>query len=353
MATYYVTTTGAGGHTGADEANAFTMEEACDNVAASDKVWVKADANYTAEYDTGGAKDCVMYIVTDGASGGIIVWQGYKTNIGDGGIVTIDANTNTLASAAIAGTGLDWNVFKNFVFSGGSGIGFAGGSDNAAVFKNCRFTNNGTHGMDGGVLFAFENCLIDNNGTTTSHRGIDTGDRCAAVACVAYANSGPGILFTGDGICVFCLAYNNGAIQNLYVGSSEPHAGFVNCTIDGENQVGSVGVYLGGTWGMCINTIVHDLAIGISSVSDQDELKIARNNLFNSNTADVNNFLAVSPGDGVGDRGDVEAAPGFTNEANDDYTLSGDGAADAAGFDAKFTDDFWDSFIAANNPPTP
>ncbi len=107
-----------------------------------------------------------------------------------------------------------------------------------------------------------------------------------------------------------------------------------------------------------VNTILHDCNNGIIVDGDTGERSIGRNNLFNSNTANVSGYLTpntASVGSEAGEsQGDVTgSAPGFTDEAGNDYTLTSGSAAKAAGFDAKFVDDFWDSFIGATNPPTP
>ena len=79
---------------------------------------------------------------------------------------------------------------------------------------------------------------------------------------------------------------------------------------------------------------------------------ICRNNLFNSNAADVSNFPAVSAGDGVGDQGDLADAPGFNDEANDDYYLGSGSAAISQSWDIKWVQEFWTDVLAGTNPPT-
>ena len=86
MATYYVTAGASGGGVGS-EGDPYTLTEAIDNVAANDTVWIKADAAYTTEYATGGAKSSIFYLTTNGTLTQPIRWAGYKTTIGDGGQV--------------------------------------------------------------------------------------------------------------------------------------------------------------------------------------------------------------------------------------------------------------------------
>ena len=348
MATYHVVPGGAGGHTGADKANAFDMEEACDAAAADDLFHVYGDGgDYTAEYVTGGAKDCVMYLVTEGNNIQPIVWQGCFDTPGDGGIAIIDASSEVLANAANGVTAGLGNVLKNIEFGGGTGEGFEGqGSPDNMTFKKCRFTNNGGHGVQCDNQIRFLLCSFDNNDL----KGADNDGDVAYIACIAYANDDEGLYSTATSIALSCLCYENGDQANIDMGGNSIVA---NCTCDGENQAASIGINFVDDPAVIINNIIHDHNVGISSDADHGELDCAHNNLFNSNTADVSNFLVPSAGDGVGDRGDVEAVPGFTDEAGDDYTLTAAAAAKATGIDAKFAVDFWDSFIAANNPPVP
>ena len=135
MATYYVTAAAAGGGTGAI-GDPWTLEEACDNVAANDTVYVKADNDYTVEYDTGGAKNCIMYLVTNGALATPITWIGYHTNPGDGGVVTLDASVNGL-NFAIDLHGMDYQIFENFVFANGASRSISATGSTYCIFKNC------------------------------------------------------------------------------------------------------------------------------------------------------------------------------------------------------------------------
>ncbi len=77
MATYYVDgAVGDDGNLGTSEGagNAWaTLTKAMNTVAAGDKVWVKASATYTE----------TMTMVTVGAQGTPIVFEGYTTATGD------------------------------------------------------------------------------------------------------------------------------------------------------------------------------------------------------------------------------------------------------------------------------
>ncbi len=367
--TYYVdVAVGADGNAGTSEGagNAWaTLEKAADTVGANDKVFVKASGSYVAEYNTGGAKDCVLYIITVGAAATSIVWEGYFSTPGDGGIVTIDANTNTLGSAALTALTTDmYNVFKNFYFTGASGAGVdfeTTVNADRATFKNCRFGGNATFGVLGDTGFTFFNCLFDNNGTTTAHHGTSTDQGTVFIGCISHTNGGNGY----DAFDVFaykCLEYNNGG-KGIHINTAVTCM-VLDCTFDGENAASDIGIHQDSataTRNYYINNIFYDYATGITADGGTGEMNISFACLFNSNTDDSSNFITGydggdggrATGDGVGDLMHVIGAANFTSEAGDDYTLNASTSnAIDAGFDCNFVTAFWDSFIAANNPPS-
>jgi hypothetical protein len=348
MPTYHVVPGGAGTHSGADKTNAYSMEEACDNVVAGDLVHVYGDSgDYTAEYDTGGAKDCVLYVATSGSAGSPVVWQGCYSTPGDGGIAVIDADPNTLAYGVSGPASFSYQVFKNIQVENATLDGF-GNTFDFCTFKHCRATNNSSDGFFGDDANKFLCCSADGNDAT----GITTDTYGHVVACVVYGNGTVGIGTDHYSVALFNLCYQNGNGNNV---SSGGLFVVVGNTIDGENQAAAVGIYSSHASysATFVNNIVYDLNVGISQGTDHKESAIGARNLFNSNNDDSLNFLEPSTGNGVGNRGDVTGAPAFTDEAGNDYTLGAASPALTAGLDASFTDAFWDSFIAANNPPSP
>ena len=124
MATYYVdVTSGDDGDTGLSEVLAWqNLHHAGDNVVAGDTIHVKGSAPYVVE---DGSNDCVLQITMAGGIVTPINWKAYTSTPGDGGIVTINALTNTLASAVkTAIGGAVYNTFEGFRFTGGSADGF-------------------------------------------------------------------------------------------------------------------------------------------------------------------------------------------------------------------------------------
>lgn len=348
MATYYVTTTGAGGHTGADEANAFTMEEACDNAAAGDLFYVKANADYTTEYVTGGAKSSIMYLTTDGTAAAPIHWVGYHTVIGDGGVVTIDALVNALQDC-LEGTAWDYHIFENFVFSGASTSCVDAATGKYCIFKRCSFEGAGDNGIFRCSHSTFIACIIRDN----TNEGIDTNQANNVFsACIFEGNGKEGIFTTPPTVFHDCVFYNNGLTSDFKHIDSAFAFGIVciDCTFDGENAGDAFYTANGTGVPTFINCIFHDHASAIHiNIAGIAAIFAC---LFNSNVADTTNVSnPFSNGDGIGDDMCVAAVPGFTNEAARDYTLAVGSAALDVGLDADFTTKFWASFDGATNPP--
>ena len=279
-------------------------------IAAGDHIWIRGgtDYNETATID-----------ITGTASAPIVL-EGYTTNLGDNGKATI--NGQSTRGQGFSSTVSDTQyVFKNFLVKNCTDNGFENGTADNVTYKNCEADNNSNHGFNGDNGLSYEECSSHNNGAN-GYQGDNQG---GFFGCQAYDNTSSGFVFA-TGTCVHCVAYGNGASQFLHDGSDE--ARFVNCTADSENAASTFGFrFSNGASNLqtVINCIAYDGATGFGSVTDRGEMVIARNNLVSSNTADYSSFLQ---GDG-----EVAAAPGFTDEATHDYTLTSGSAAKAAGAD--------------------
>lgn len=317
MATYFVDkAVGADVNAGTSEGagNAWeTIDKAMNTVAAGDKVWIKASADYVT----------TSTIDTAGTATAPIVYEGYTTTTGDGGKCTIDGTDNTLASGITSGIGgALFHLFKNILVRDMTGIGFDMGAGDAVMFKNCEATLCDDYGFSGDNNIMYEECSSHGN---TSAGGFNCDLDGCYVGCRAYDNTGVGIEFH-TGIALFCVAYGNSAQQ--FRCASSGYGWFINCTADGENAGSTAGF----AWAnanilqqMAVNCICYDLATGFISGRNQLEFTISRNNLVNSNTANYSSYATHS--------GEVTSAPGFTDEASADYTLTSGSAAKAAGFD--------------------
>jgi len=361
---YYVdVTTGDDGDSGLSEELAFaTLAHAIDMVAAGEKVWVKASGDYETE---DGANDCVMFIDAGqvGASETPIVFEGYHTTPGDGGIVTINADpVGDQFSYCVYSTQSSIHIlFKNFVFTGASNDSFKGTVGNYLYFYNCRFTNAADNACQPYNLCIFFNCMFDN-----SARGVSVNTSALFIGCVAHSNSEQGFYCGGSDVIYNCLAFDNGTAHADFRGNQRDV--YINCIADGENEAGVTGIINNGANGYAfhvLNSILYDCGVGMDSSSDINENITGFFNLFCSNTDDCSaSFTDVSAGDGVGDRGDVASAQAeaalFTDAGNvtnlhRDYSpKDADSDSVGAGMDASFCMTFWHSWDPAHdntNPP--
>lgn len=318
MATYFVDkAVGADVNAGTSEGagNAWeTIDKAMNTVAAGDKVWIKASADYLT----------LSTIDTAGTATAPIVYEGYTTTTGDGGKCTIDGTDNTLTSGIVNGlgsTGL-FCLFKNILVRDMTGVGFDMGAGDATMFKNCEATICDDFGFSGDNNIMFEECSSHGN---TSGGGFRADLDAFFVGCRSYDNTGIGFDFK-TGAAPFCLAHGNSNQQ--FRCNSSGYGWFINCTADGENA----GTTVGFAWSNvsilqqhAVNCIAHDCTTGFSSARNQLEFTISRNNLINSNDTDYSAYDTHT--------GEVAAVPGFTDEASADYTLASGSAAKAAGFD--------------------
>ena len=322
-ATYYVdNANGNDGNDGSTEGLAWaSLSHAADQVAAGDIVYVQSGTDYTAQ---DGANGCVLQLTTVGTATAPITWIGYTTTITDGGVATINADTNTLANAVLTTVG--FNNFKNFRFTGGSDDGFdAGTTADTFTFINCRFDNNDGHGFQGDDTANFILCSIDSN----SGGGIDGDNEMMIIASKIFSNSGANAVESqGSLLVVSSIFYDNGGVSNIRASANSSI--IINCVIDGDDAASSVGYEASGSasFPSAYNTIFMDLATGISATSDFGSNAHVDYNLFYSNTADRSNVAA-------GDNDVAGSSDPFTASATRDYTLKTSSEAEDAGLDAN------------------
>ncbi len=325
---YYVdVTTGNDTDDGSTELLAWaTLAKAADTATTiGDKVWVKASASYVVQ---DGANDCVMQITNTGSNSLPIIYEGYTDTPGDNGVVTIDADANTLASPVACTTSLETHYsFTNFRFTGGSNDGFNGNGTVVGFIKfvNCRFDNNDVHGLNANGYITARNCQFDANGTSgvtlAAHLNNFTG-------CKIFGN-GAGMSM-GRSTVIGCLLYDNGGSVNLNFTSYGCIV--MNNTIDGDNVANSVGIRLDANiYGIStvMNNILFDLAFGVDSdyIVANGGTENWDYNLYYDNVDDYENNNCEGPND-VSGTGDP-----FTASATRDYTLKSGSEAIDAGFD--------------------
>jgi hypothetical protein len=341
---YYVKATPSGDESGDSEANAMSLAAAADAVAAGETVYVKADGVYEVE---DGANNCVLHATTPGAVTTPIVWQGYDTTINDGGIAKINADpAGDQFANGILITG-NYNVFKNFEVTGASGAGIYTTAD-YMTFKTCSSHDNGGDGFFTDNYTKFECCTSYSN----SGDGYESDPGAIFIACIAHTNTAIGFK-AQNGVYFSCIGYDNSGGNFKFDSSAAGTiAAFLYCTADGWSDA-DFGFEIAGTGNSqiaVVNSIFHNCSTGIDTAEQIGEIFIARNNLYNSNTADVSEFLAVSTGDGIGDRGDVED-PGAPFTGSGDYDPNA--FAQAKAIDGYWTQQFWADYNegGGDNPP--
>jgi len=320
MATYYVSTSGSNAAAGTSEGAAWlTIDKGMNTVAAGDKVWVKADGNY-AELAT---------IDTVGTTTAPIVFEGYTTTTGDGGRATITGSStraNCVADSIAANTNI-YYVFKNFRFTAATGIGFSTDC-NVLVFKNCKFDNNGSHGLSC-RLVSGELCEFSSNGGSGVLGNSGSQGGSLFIGCKFYSNGATGLSAGSFSSVLFgCIFFSN-ATDNLWAfGGTNSVCAVINCVFDGDSKDSDIGISMqANAWvGAIINSIFYDCATGISSDVNVGEQLISRNNLVNANTTAYVNAATFT--------GEVTSAPQFTNEVGGaDYTPAAGSPLINAGFD--------------------
>ena len=321
---WFVTTTASGGD--GSEGSPWTIVEAADNVAAGEKVWVKAGTYETQD----GATGAVLNISTAGTIGSWIVWEAYTTTTGDWSegdapVAVLDAGTNSLANAILFAIGSSvFQEFKGFRFTGGSNDGVAGSTNNnAMVLTGCRSDTNTGRGIQWNDDLGLLACEIDGN----TENALDMDNDL----------SSSGTKWHGNGVSTGCLTVQSNAAflhdifydysANNLRSSSSIHL-IIGCVFDGDNHASSVAVDQDGASaniGLLLNNIFYDNATAVDTATQPGAVRGF--NLFFSNTNDYNNSFVLHDTDIVG------TEDPFTDSANRDYTLKSSSEAEEAGFD--------------------
>ncbi len=291
-----------------------TINHAMNQVAAGDKVWVQGGTSYEEE----------VTMTTAGTTTNGITFEGYTSSTGDGGLATLDGDPGTLTNGITTTLGHSYYRLENLIIQGYSNMGFnSTTSDRLGVF-NCQFNTNGARGFDCDNQNLFFECTA--TGNSGDGFGFDT--NCIYVNCKAMSNGDNGFeADEGGGTLYNCVSFNNSDKQVRITGSSSlAHQALINCTLDGDDQSG--GGIFAAAWNThaLINCIVYDCITGFQlPASETNVAHLGLNNLFNANTTDYVNWAATAT--------DITDAPGFTDEANNDYTLAAGSAARNAGHD--------------------
>ncbi len=298
-----------------------TADAAMNAVAAGDTVYIRSDKTYseTVTIDTAGTTTSAIRVV------------GYTADIEDDGQATIaaaDTRTNCLADSLGATGG--YYSFENIKFTDGTGDN-VNLSLNAIHWRNCEFTGAAADGLaTSGNGMICDSCIFFDNGA----KGCDAGTSCMFAGCTFEDCVDDAIEITW-GTVINCIFINTGVRAVEFLGANGFPCSVYGCTIDGVGKNTSVGIQFPSSfWGpfAAINNIIYDCTTGIAGHDNGNHRFTGRNNLLNSNTTDYDNTgYRTEPGEQT-------AAPQFTNEASEDYTLGSSSPAKGAGFDAYETE---------------
>lgn len=314
MATYYVDmVNGLDTNSGLSEALAWKTLDKTQTapIVAGDKVFVEATADYTE----------TLTITVVGTATAPVVFEGYTTTPGDGGVATVNGSA-TRATGLTPAAGSNFYVFKNFRFTNHTAVGAGNLTSNFFTYKKCRFDNNTGDGVNGNLNCLFEGCYAHNNGGD----GFEVGGMTVFICCISNANALSGFEAEG-GVFYKCIAFSNAGIAFVTILTTF-HV-FIDCVVDGDVTDTTTGYAIGVAYVnsqvVVVNCVAYDCTTGFSSQAGLDtERSISRNNLVNANTTAYSAFATHS--------GEVTSAPAFVNEATQDYTPAVGSPLIAAGF---------------------
>ena len=306
MTTYYVdTANGSDSNAGTSEGsgNAWkTIQKAMNTLAAGDQVYVKATGNYNEQVDT----------VTTGSSSNPVRIEGYTTTVGDDGQVTIDGQSTRQYGVYVnSGTG-NYYEWRNFTFKNATTAGFYGSMNAFTTWINCRAEDNGGSGF-----------VQDNN--------------TCCVNCTSINNSGLG--FDADSKCIYIGNVSGNNTDHAY------YARIEGCESAYKNVAyglasGKVCFNLTKCYGLYANTMDADNLGGhmFSAPSTDGNIGVADNVFYDGGNpmsmhaaygymgyaVEVNNLInscgSRTGGTSASIVNEQTGAPGFEDEANDDYT---------------------------------
>ncbi|KKL50617.1 hypothetical protein LCGC14_2303720, partial [marine sediment metagenome] len=161
MVDWFCTTTGASGHTGVDEANAFDLAEAISEINSGALGWVDGDRMNLK--DNAGFSTTGINITNLGALTTYSQLEGYTDSPGDGGKATIQLSSGVNHLLIIPRY---WTA-KNFILDGNSNGGNCLQTHSRNIIWNIEAKNASARGSGGGGVFI--NCYLHNNGTYGGH----------------------------------------------------------------------------------------------------------------------------------------------------------------------------------------
>lgn len=320
-------------------------------LAAGDKVWVRAIADFTTEDESGS----ILFVNTAGTASAPIIWEAHFAEIsseeGDFGIVTFDGTGHTnCIETAVGGSVHHVIIGIRCENATDDGANLNTVEDDAVTFIRCQFNNNGAWGVQGDNNITAIFCDFDGNGSG----GLDGDFTIVSVGSVYRTNTGDGV-FAATACIVGNLLFDNTDTAVRISGSS---ALVYGNTIDGDDGAGTEGILQDSASGLswtAINNILTDCVVGIQDDSTLRQGAVLYNNLYNSNTTDTSASITPVPSDSDIWGNIVDPANMFQaadSNLGDPYILHSNNKD--KGVDAQFTLEYWEDFNAGvgNNPPT-
>lgn len=348
----YVAADAAGGNDGTSEANAWTLAEMQTSASQNTLVYIKAG-------DYSSALTSYFDFPNIGIFSQPVVYEGYTTTPGDGGIAS-------LVSSHTSGT------FACFRFG-----------TPRAVYRNLRFVGSRTSFscfdvISSGVHAAFDNCIFERTAVDTYN-----GDLVNAIYAALFLRC----LFIDRGTSTNWATYQHWAItglNGLMVGCRVIAAGGgiesgsggvpIRCIIEGLSGSGEVGIEVNNSGNRAIGCTIRNFSVGIqltSATSAASYMSVFLDNIiygcttaFDSTVTPGNTTELLAIHNALGDYTtayDVDLAPvallfdeditltgdPFTDGANGDVSLNETAGAGAACRNTSAMDYYWDGDVAA------
>lgn len=332
-----------------------TIQHAINNLPHLTVVWIKASGIYEEAVTISGSSFGHFKTVAQHCQ-----LAGYETFTGDNGQVIMSGGGGRTSafSGTVGGVGVSFANFKWVDYTGGTNsYGMYHPNGDRVQLRNIEISGCTKGAVYGDGYWTLIACDIHDNGDGT--RAAVHCDDVNASHCKIYDNVGGGIRTQGQdanyGLNWFhnCLFARNTAYQISY-GLYGFGGQITDCTIDGGNVAGTIGIHFGDTsitYGpMIVNNIIYSCATGVSMADNTipAELlvsEIEMSNLFYGNTEDYSYQWGYnSPYSGMIVFAGKSGAPAnniygqdplFVDRANNDYTLSVGSPAISAGTDCS------------------
>jgi hypothetical protein len=293
-----------------------TMDYPCDMI---DNDWVNATGDPITIWVKNGSYNELATIDNGGAAALPITLEGYNTTEGDGwdydwtgNLPTIDgSDSSDYGIRSSIGGATFWALrHLNVINSTGSGLIGDQTSDYIEI-EHCRCSGNALWGIQADNFILAFGCEFSDNGSG----GFDIDSPGAVVYCEVFGNGGDGIHIAQAGSIIANVVHDNVG-RNIFSGGL--NAVLFN-TVDGNYDGGktlSVGyeVFTSVPQVLFAFNMIHNCNVAIDGHSTATAFAMSRYNQWdNNNSANVNWIT------GQGDIEDGAGAPGFIDEASNNY----------------------------------